>query len=95
MRIDHHAYQRAARVASFGLLLQFVIGLILLVFGLNLNDTAFVFGSMYTLSGLVVWLGLIVIFYQHKLECLEALRAAPHWTVSWTQRSKRAHWARR
>ncbi|MCH7545506.1 MAG: hypothetical protein IID30_03775 [Planctomycetes bacterium] len=73
MRIDHHAYQRAARVASFGLLLQFVIGLILLVFGLNLNDTAFVFGSMYTLSGLVVWLGLIVIFYQHKLECLEAL----------------------
>ena len=73
MRIDHHAYQRATRVASFGLLLQFVIGLILLVFGLNLGDSAFVFGSMYTLSGLVVWIGLIVIFYQHKLECLEAL----------------------
>ncbi len=73
MRIDHHAYQRATRVASFGLLLQIFIGLLLLVFGLIRDDTAYFFASMYTLSGLVVWLGLIVTFYQHKLERLEAL----------------------
>ncbi|MCZ6837557.1 MAG: hypothetical protein O7G85_17410 [Planctomycetota bacterium] len=73
MRIDHFAYQRATRVASFGLLLQIVIGLILLIFGLILKDTTLKFGAMYTLLGVIVWLALMVIFYQHKLEKLESL----------------------
>ena len=47
MRIDHHAYQRATRVASIGLLLQIFIGLLLLVFALVRNDTAYFFASLY------------------------------------------------
>lgn len=73
MRVDHNAYQRATRVASFGLLMQIVIGLTLLIFGITLEDTAFIFGSLYSLSGVIVWVALIVIFYQHKLEKLETL----------------------
>jgi modulator of FtsH protease HflK len=73
MRIDHHAYQRATRVAAFGLLIQVVIGLTLLIFGIVSEDSAFKFSSVYVLTGVLVWLGLIVIFHQHKLERLEAL----------------------
>ncbi|MDY7108709.1 MAG: SPFH domain-containing protein [Planctomycetota bacterium] len=73
MRIDHHAYQRATRVAGVGFLVQLGIGLTLLVFALLAKDTPFLFGSLFVLLGLPVWLALIVIFNQHKLERLEAL----------------------
>ncbi len=73
MRIDHYAYQRGTRVAGFGLLLQLILGLVLLLFGLIGGDTAFTFASIYVLAGAVVWLSLIIIFHQHKLERLEAL----------------------
>ena len=73
MRVDHFAYQQATRVAGFGLLLQVAIGLTLLLFGLLGRDTSMVIGSLYALSGIVVWVGLIVAFHQHRLERLEAL----------------------
>lgn len=90
MSNDHHAYQRAAQVAGFGLLLQTIIGLTLLLFGIlsvpNIPadgtfgsasvfraDNTFIYGSMYVLLGTLVWISLIIIFYQHKLERLEAL----------------------
>ncbi|MHC5023917.1 MAG: SPFH domain-containing protein [Planctomycetota bacterium] len=75
MRTDHHAFQRATRVAGFGLLLQAAIGLILLVFGLAApsRDTTFLFASAFVLCGVLAWLGLIIVFYQHTLERLESL----------------------
>ena len=39
MRIDHFAYQRATKVAGFGLMLQAAIGVLLLTFGLAAHDT--------------------------------------------------------
>ena len=39
MRIDHHAYQQATRVAGMGLLVQGAMGLTLLVFGLMAGDS--------------------------------------------------------
>ena len=73
MRVDHHAYRKATRVAGFGLFVQAAIGLILLLFGVVGSDTVFQFASYYVLGGLLVWLSLIVIFYQHTQERLEAL----------------------
>ena len=57
MRIDHHAYQRATRVAGMGFLVQLAIGLTLLIFSLvgaesGVQDTAFLFGSLYIVVGL-------------------------------------------
>lgn len=83
MSNDHHAYQRAAQVAGFGLLLQAIVGLTLLLFGIlsvpnetqsGLSaDTTFIYGAIYVLLGTLVWISLIIVFYQHKLERLEAL----------------------
>ena len=73
MRVDHIAFQRATRVAGFGFLLQAAIGVALLGFGLISEDTAFIFGAAYVLAGLLPWVSLIVIFYQHAQERLEAL----------------------
>ncbi|HRP61768.1 MAG TPA: SPFH domain-containing protein [Phycisphaerales bacterium] len=73
MRIDHHAYQRGTRVAAFGLLLQFAIALVLLIFQGASRDTSLEFVSYYLVLGVPVWLCLIVLLYQHKLERLEAL----------------------
>lgn len=73
MRIDHHAYQRATQVAGFGLMLQLVIGLALLVFGTLQSDWSFTFASIYVLLGGLVWVSLLILFHQQKLERLEAL----------------------
>ncbi|MEC8558716.1 MAG: hypothetical protein VXY94_01415, partial [Planctomycetota bacterium] len=73
MRVDHFAYQQATRVAGFGLLLQLAIGLTLLLFGLLGRDSTLVIGSFYPLVGLLVWIVLIIVFQQHRLERLEAL----------------------
>jgi membrane protease subunit HflK len=73
MRIDHIAYQRATRVATIGFALQFAIFLVLFLFGRLAGDTTILYGSAYAVIGLPVWISLIVIFNQHKLERLEAL----------------------
>ena len=73
MRTDHFAYQQATRVAGLGFLLQLALGLVLLIWGLVGNDTAFVTGSTYVLPGCLVWIGLAVVFHQHRLERLESL----------------------
>ncbi len=73
MRVDHIAYQRATRVAGFGFLLHAAIGIALLIFGMLSKDTTLVLSSFYILTGLLAWVSLIVIFYQHAQERLEAL----------------------
>ena len=73
MRIDHFAYQRATRVAGFGLLLQLIFGIGMMVFGLVRRDTSLSVAATYVLTGSLAWLGLVLIFHQHKLERLEAL----------------------
>ncbi len=73
MRTDHLAYQQATRVAGFGLLLQGVIGLVMLVYGVIFADSTFTIASMPVLCGLIVWAALVVVFHQHRLERLEAL----------------------
>jgi membrane protease subunit HflK len=73
MRTDHLAYQHATRVAGFGLLLQLGIGLVMLVYGFLFSDSAFQIASMPVLVGVLVWISLVIVFHQHRLERLEAL----------------------
>ena len=73
MRVDHHACQRATTTALTGFILQIAVSTTLLVFGLVANSTAFVFASLFGLVGTVVWLGLIILFYQQKMQLLEEL----------------------
>jgi modulator of FtsH protease HflK len=76
MRIDHHACQRATSIAVTGLILQIAIATTLLVFGLVAGSTAFVFVSFYAWISTVIWVGLIVLFYQQKMQLLEVLEEA-------------------
>ena len=75
MRTDHFAYQRATKVAGVGLLMQIVIGIGLLVFGMLSSppDLPLIYAALYVLPGVLVWLGLVIVFHQHKLERLESL----------------------
>jgi regulator of protease activity HflC (stomatin/prohibitin superfamily) len=73
MRTDHLAYQQATRVAGFGLLLQLGIGLVMLVYGFIFADSSFQIASMPVLVGVIVWMALVIVFHQHRLERLEAL----------------------
>ncbi len=73
MRVDHHACQRATTTALTGFILQITVSTTLLVFGLVANSTAFVFASLFGWVGSFVWLGLIILFYQQKMQLLEEL----------------------
>ena len=73
MRIDHHTYQKASTTAVTGLLLQLAIATTLLVFGLVAGSSAFIFASLYVAIGCLLWIGLIVLFYQQKMQTLEEL----------------------
>ena len=78
MRVDHHAYRKATQVAGFGFLIQAFIAIALLIFGFGFfgqieQDTTFGLAAYYLFGGLIVWVSLIVVFYQHTQERLEAL----------------------
>ncbi|MFO0829011.1 MAG: SPFH domain-containing protein [Phycisphaerales bacterium] len=73
MRIDHFAYQRAVRVAGGGLLAQLTLGLVLLIGGRLIGSSAASIASFYVLACVPIWLGLVIVFHQHRLERLEAL----------------------
>ncbi len=75
MRIDHHAYRKATRVAGFGFLLQALAAITILVFALGLfgslaQDLVLGFAAIYLFGGLFLWLSLIAVFYQHTQERL-------------------------
>ena len=73
MRADHNACQRATTTALTGLILQIAIATTLLVFGLIAQSTAFIFASFFSWIGILIWLGLIIVFYQEKMQLLETL----------------------
>ena len=73
MTRDQFVYQQATRVAAFGLVIQTILGLFLLVFGRATEDSAFVLAATYVLSGTLIWVALMVLFHQHRLERIEAL----------------------
>lgn len=75
MKADHLTFRRAASVALIGLGLQLLMGLVLLVYSIILNDRSALAGSMMILTGSIVWTFLAVVFDQHRRERIEALEA--------------------
>lgn len=75
MNADHQSYQRASRVSLLGLLFQVVFGVALLIYGLFSKDQSGVSAGVAVLVGIPVWVGLALVFHQHRLERLEALES--------------------
>ena len=73
MTRDHFVYQQAARIAAIGLASQLALGIFLFLFGRAAGDSAFVLASTYVLTGTIVWIALVVLFHQHRLERIETL----------------------
>lgn len=75
MKADPIAFKRATNVSLFGLTLQIFLALTLLLYSIFGADSAAITGFLYLLIGVPVWLGLALVFYQHRLERLEASEA--------------------
>lgn len=85
MTADHIAYQRATSVSLFGLGLQILFALLMLLYGIFGQDTGALSASYAMLLGCLVWLGLVLVFHQHRLERLEAMEAATYRTSAAAQ----------
>lgn len=73
MRADHLSYKRAANVAMLGIVIQILLGLALLLYGLLMGDQGGVTASILVLLGSVAWIALAIVFDQHRRERIEAV----------------------
>lgn len=87
MTADHLSYKRASGVCLIGLAIQFVLALVMLLYGRLGQDPAGIVGAMPMLLGLPVWASLALVFHQHRLERLEALEAEAYRASSAAQAS--------
>lgn len=75
MSQDQQTYKRAALAALIGLIVQTGLAIFVAMVGLYAESIAINAASWYLFGGLPIWLILLIIFYQHGLERLEALEA--------------------
>ena len=73
MRADHLSYKRATNVAMLGIVIQLVLGVALLLYGLLLDDRAGITASIFILLGTLAWIALAIVFDQHRRERIEAV----------------------
>lgn len=75
MKADYLTYRKATSVSVLGLVLQFAQALLLLIYGVLHKDSAVITGAYIVGTGVLVWLGLAIVFDQHRRERIEALEA--------------------
>lgn len=75
MKADYITYRQAATASVWGVLVQAVLSAALLIYGLIGKDHAAVTGAIFAGIGIIAWIGLAVVFDQHRRERLEAIEA--------------------
>ncbi|MDX2146304.1 MAG: SPFH domain-containing protein [Planctomycetota bacterium] len=75
MKADHESYARASSTCLLGLGLQVVGGGTLLTLGILARDQATISAAYFVLLGVPLWIGLAILFDQHRRERIEALEA--------------------
>lgn len=85
MTADHLAYQRATSVSLFGLGLQLLFAILMLLYGIFGSDPGALSASYAMLIGCAAWLGLVLVFHQHKLERIEVREAEAYRSSSASQ----------
>lgn len=77
MKSDELTYLRAVRISIMGFAIQLVLALVLLLYALfsveGGIDHAALTTFLFALSGLLPWLGLVILHHQQKLAAIEAL----------------------
>ncbi|TVQ61126.1 MAG: hypothetical protein EA378_09765 [Phycisphaerales bacterium] len=75
MTADHLTYRRATSTSLFGLVVQTIVALTFLIYGLQTSDHASVSAAIFAGIGVLAWIALTVLFDQHRRERLEAMEA--------------------
>jgi regulator of protease activity HflC (stomatin/prohibitin superfamily) len=75
MKADFQSYAQASSRCLWGLLLQFFMGLGLLIYSIYAGDLAARSASAFVFVGVPVWLLLLIVFDQHRRERIEALES--------------------
>jgi membrane protease subunit HflK len=75
MTQDTRTYERAVAGALLGMAIQVVVGLVLLALALWTRHPAVIAAAWHAAGGLPVWVCLVLVFQQHRLERAEALEA--------------------
>ncbi|GMV25028.1 MAG: hypothetical protein AMXMBFR58_10590 [Phycisphaerae bacterium] len=75
MKADYLTYRKATSVSVLGLILQIAQTLALVIYGVLNRDLATLSGAIIVGFGVPVWLGLAIVFDQHRRERIEALEA--------------------
>ncbi len=75
MRGDYLTYRRAAGVGFLGLAIQAGLALGMLIYGRLGGDHAAVTASVFMGLGLIVWVGLVLLYDQHRRERIESMEA--------------------
>lgn len=75
MAQDPQTYRRAANAALFGLIVQVVLTVVMALAGLAIQSPALYAATWHLAGGLPIWIILLVLFNQHRLERAEALES--------------------
>ncbi|MCE9591787.1 MAG: hypothetical protein K8S99_14830 [Planctomycetes bacterium] len=75
MAQDLQTYRRAANAALFGLVVQVVLTAVMALAGLAVQSPALYAATWQLAGGLPIWIVLLMLFHQHRLERAEALEA--------------------
>lgn len=75
MAQDPQTYRRAANVALFGLIVQVVLTIVMALAGLAVQSPALYAATWHLVGGVPIWIILLILFNQHRLERAEALES--------------------
>ncbi|MEM9066242.1 MAG: SPFH domain-containing protein [Planctomycetota bacterium] len=75
MKADYVSFRRATNASLVGLAIQFVLSLALWLTGYYTGDPTQTDAAIFGFIGVFVWLGLAILFDQHRRERVEAMEA--------------------
>ncbi len=75
MKADYLTYRRASTISLFGLILQVLLTLTVVIYWRYTGDGSAPSAAIYLGTGIVVWAALLLVFDQHRRERIEALEA--------------------
>lgn len=73
MALDQQSYRRSANAAFLGLLVQVLLAGAMALAGSAARSPALYAAALHLLGGLPIWIVLLLLYHQHRLERIEAL----------------------
>jgi len=75
MAHDQETYRRGRNAALIGLILQILLTAAVAFFGLFVENAAITMATWHVLGGVFIWVVLLLVYNQHRLERIESLEA--------------------